>query len=88
MIEYGILERDGGSVYWISDIVKSLEIGWWQLDFVPARNKLEVVARISNLTNSGPEYLGPGSKERRSVLFNLARGMSLSEGFRYKTKSC
>ena len=78
MVEYGILERDGGSGYWISDIVKSLEIGWWQLDFVPARNKLEVVARISNLTNSGPEYLGPGSKERRSVLFNLARGMSLS----------
>ena len=47
------------------------------MDFVPARNKLEVVARISNLTNSGPEILGPGSKEHRSVVFNLARGMGL-----------
>ena len=47
------------------------------MDFVPARNKLEVVARISNLTNSGPEILGPGSKEHRSVVFKLARGMGL-----------
>jgi len=48
------------------------------LSFIPARNKLEAVARISQLTNSGPETLGPGSKERRSVLENLARGLYLS----------
>jgi hypothetical protein len=48
------------------------------VDFVPARNKLEVVARISNLTNSGPETLGPGSKEHKSVVLNLARGMGLA----------
>ena len=47
------------------------------MEFVPARNKLEVVARISNLTNSGPETLGPGSKEHKSVVLNLARGMGL-----------
>jgi len=47
------------------------------MEFVPARNKLEVVARISNLTNSGPEALGPGSKEHKSVVLNLARGMGL-----------
>jgi hypothetical protein len=48
------------------------------MEFVPARNKLEVVARISNLTNSGPETLGPGSKEHKSVVLNLARGMGLT----------
>jgi hypothetical protein len=46
--------------------------------FVPAKNKLEAVARISQLTNSGPEELGPGSKERRSVLENLAKGIGIS----------
>jgi hypothetical protein len=46
--------------------------------FVPADNKLEAVARISSLTNSGPETLGPGSKERKSVLTNLANGLELS----------
>ena len=48
------------------------------MEFVPARNKLEAVARISNLTQSGPETLGPGSKEHKSVVLNLARGMGLT----------
>jgi hypothetical protein len=48
------------------------------VEFVPARNKLEAVARISNLTQSGPETLGPGSKEHKSVVLNLARGMGLA----------
>jgi len=43
--------------------------------FVPPQNKLEAVARISNLTDSGPEDLGPGSKEHKSVLLNLAKGL-------------
>lgn len=47
-------------------------------EFLEARNKLEAVARISNLTNSGPETLGPGSKEHKSVLINLAKGLDLS----------
>lgn len=45
--------------------------------FVPAKSKLEAVGRISNLTNSGPEDLGPGSKERKRVLINLANGLNL-----------
>ena len=45
--------------------------------FVPATNKLEVVNRISNLTNSGSETLGPGSKERKSVVVNLATGLDI-----------
>jgi len=47
------------------------------MKFIPARNKAEVVARISQLTNSGPEFLGPGSKEHKSVLINLAQGMGI-----------
>jgi hypothetical protein len=45
--------------------------------FIEARNKLEAVARISSLTNSGPEILGPGSKERKSVVINLAKGLNV-----------
>jgi hypothetical protein len=47
------------------------------MEFVPARNKLEAVARISQLSRSGPETLGPGSKERKSVVVNLAKALSL-----------
>jgi hypothetical protein len=45
--------------------------------FLPAKNKLEAVVRISNLTGSGPEVLGPGSKERKSVFENLAIGFRI-----------
>lgn len=45
--------------------------------FRPARSKLEAVNRISALTRSGPQTLGPGSKERKSVLVNLAQGLGL-----------
>lgn len=45
--------------------------------FRPSRSKLEAVNRISALTRSGPQDLGPGSKERKSVLVNLATGLSL-----------
>lgn len=41
-------------------------------DFRPARSKLEAVNRISALTGSGPQALGPGSKERKSVLVDMA----------------
>ena len=41
--------------------------------FKPAVSKIEAVNRISVLTGSGVEDLGPGSKERKRVLINLAR---------------
>lgn len=44
--------------------------------FVPARSKIEAVNRISALTDSGPEWLGPGSKEHKRVLLNLARHLA------------
>lgn len=40
--------------------------------FKPARSKIEAVNRISHLIGCGPEDLGPGSKERKRVLVNLA----------------
>ena len=48
------------------------------MEFVPAKTKLEAVNRISQLTRSGEETLGPGSKERKSVLINLAIGLGIS----------
>lgn len=44
-----------------------------------AETKIEAVNRISQLTNSGPETLGPGSKERKSVLINLHRGLGFGD---------
>ncbi|MGC4175345.1 hypothetical protein [Demequina sp.] len=46
--------------------------------FKPARSKLEAVNLISALTQSGPEDLGPGGKERKRVFVNLANRMGLS----------
>lgn len=44
--------------------------------FQPAQSKIEAVNRISNLTDSAPERLGPGSKEQKSVLINLTRNLA------------
>lgn len=40
--------------------------------FQPAVSKIEAVTRIARLTDSPEEWLGPGSKEHKSVLTNLA----------------
>ena len=40
--------------------------------FQPARSKIEAVTRIAALTNAPKEWLGPGGKEHKSVLINLA----------------
>lgn len=40
--------------------------------FVPAKTKAEAVARIYEVAGVSPEPLGPGSKEKRSVLERLA----------------
>lgn len=46
--------------------------------FIPAQSKLEAVTRISALTGAPPEALGPGSKERKRALKNLAEGLGLT----------
>ena len=53
------------------------------MTFVPATNKLDAVMRISELTNGGPQALGPGSKERKSVLINLALGLGIPFSHEY-----
>lgn len=45
--------------------------------FRPARDKLEAVRRISSLTGGRPQELGPGSKERKSVLTDLVENLDL-----------
>lgn len=50
---------------------RGLEGEEWD-EFQPAVSKIEAVTRIAALTNSGPEWLGPGSKEHKRVLINLA----------------
>jgi hypothetical protein len=43
----------------------------WQT-FSPAVSKIEAVTRIAGLTGAPAEWLGPGSKEHKSALTNLA----------------
>ncbi|VXB34037.1 conserved hypothetical protein [Aeromicrobium sp. 9AM] len=43
--------------------------------FNPARSKIEAVTRIAALTGAPREWLGPGSKEHKSVLLNLATNL-------------
>jgi hypothetical protein len=44
--------------------------GW--AEFQPAVSKIEAVTRIARLTGAPEEWLGPGSKEHKSVLVGLA----------------
>ncbi|QCW51015.1 hypothetical protein FE634_12495 [Nocardioides dongxiaopingii] len=58
----------------------------WEVDdrevladgFIPALSKLEAVNRLSALAGGGVEVLGPGSKERKSVLDSLAKALELN----------
>ena len=45
--------------------------------FVPARSKLEAVARLYAAAQAPAEPLGPGSKEKKSVLIRTADRLSL-----------
>ncbi|MEX1908135.1 hypothetical protein L6241_07480 [Janibacter sp. Y6] len=49
--------------------------------FFPARHKFEAVTRMAALTGAPPQTLGPGSKERKSALSNLAADLGLSVDF-------
>ncbi len=50
---------------------------WFPSWFRPARDKLEVVRRIAALSKGRPQDLGPGSKERKSVLTDVVDHLSL-----------
>ena len=45
--------------------------------FRPAQSKQEALDRITNLTGAPAETLGPGSKEHKSLLVNLAAAVAL-----------
>ncbi|WP_264028985.1 hypothetical protein [Cellulosimicrobium sp. SH8] len=61
------------SVEHVEAVVPDALDGW--AGFRPAQSKLEAVNRISALTRSGPQELGPGGKERKSVFTNLAEAL-------------
>jgi hypothetical protein len=56
------------------DVPKTLS-GSGLANFNPALSKIEAVTRISRLTGAPDEWLGPGSKEHKSVLENLAKAL-------------
>jgi hypothetical protein len=72
------LAKEQGSLHRLDeDLPTFLKSPAWE-SFIPARSKIEAVNRISNLTQSGPERVGPGSKEQKSVLINLATNLAPS----------
>lgn len=62
----------------LNDIRPDLLSGPEWVEFKPARSKIEAVNRISELTGSGAERLGPGGKEHKRVLINLVHGLNLT----------
>ena len=57
-----------------SQIPATLDSEAWR-GFQPAISKIEAVTRIARLTDAPDEWLGPGAKEHKSVLTNLADRM-------------
>lgn len=55
--------------------------------FRPARSKIEAVTRIAALTSAPKEWLGPGSKEHKSVLLNLAEALFPEEDLNRSSKT-
>jgi hypothetical protein len=64
--------RRRGSLQRLKNAVPDELTGPQWSEFRPARSKIEAVTRIAALTNSPREWLGPGGKEHKSVLINLA----------------
>lgn len=61
------------SIAHVQSVMPDSLIGW--SGFRPAQSKFEAVNRISALTRSGAQVLGPGAKERKSVFVNLAHNL-------------
>lgn len=58
----------------LSSTAASLSGPEWA-EFRPARSKIEAVTRLAALTDAPREWLGPGSKEHKSALLNLAANL-------------
>ncbi|MFN8192199.1 MAG: hypothetical protein U0R78_17600 [Nocardioidaceae bacterium] len=72
LLEGATLARQRGSLRRLRDAAPQELRGPEWAKFQPARSKIEAVTRIAALTNSPKEWLGPGGKEHKSVLINLA----------------
>lgn len=72
LLEGATEARHRGSLRRLRDAAPEELTGAAWADFQPARSKIEAVTRIAALTNSPKEWLGPGGKEHKSVLTNLA----------------
>ncbi|KRF28936.1 hypothetical protein ASG91_04715 [Phycicoccus sp. Soil802] len=64
--------RQRGSLRRLRDAAPAELAGPAWAAFQPARSKIEAVTRIAALTRAPKEWLGPGAKEHKSVLTNLA----------------
>lgn len=72
LLEGATMAFQAGSIRQIRDNSPPRLSGPEWTGFRPARNKLEAVTRIAALTSAPAEWLGPGGKEHKSVLINLA----------------
>lgn len=72
LLEGATLARQRGSLRRLRDAAPEELSGPQWASFQPARSKIEAVTRIAALTNAPKEWLGPGGKEHKSVLINLA----------------
>ncbi len=66
-----VARRNGSLRRLLDEVPDALRGAEWAR-YRPARSKIEAVTRIAALTGAPREWLGPGSKEHRSVLVNLA----------------
>lgn len=72
LLEGAAAARQRGSLRRLRDAAPEELDGPQWADFQPARSKIEAVTRIAALTNAPKEWLGPGGKEHKSLLINLA----------------
>lgn len=72
LLEGAARAKKAGSLQRARNEAPDALVGPQWADFNPARSKIEAVTRIAALTRSPKEWLGPGGKEHKSVLINLA----------------
>jgi DNA ligase (NAD+) len=76
-----------GSLEQVAKPTPSTLVGPGWDSFNPAVSKVEAITRIAGLTGAPDEWLGPGSKEHKSVLTNLADRLLPSLGLDRSSKT-
>lgn len=72
LLEGAMEAYQAGSLTRVKDNLPDTLTGPAWAQFQPARSKIEAVTRMAGLTGAPKESLGPGSKEHKSALLNLA----------------